>query len=590
MKRSDLASKTNWMSVGLIVASICMTLQATKVVGANAFWVGPGGGDFQTPANWSIGGNPGVPTAADIAFMGTANGTVTYSADAATAATYFTGANATATLDIGPGRVHGATGLIIVGSGGANQDLVVPSGTVNGGSILIIGSGLGSDNSDVTVSGASTVFNSLGGVFIGTGGANPTLTVKQGAKFNAGGGLLGVGLQQTNNGLLTVTDPGSSAVTTGALQVGSNNDPGNANMTNNQAKILNGGSVSARVMQIGILVGVNQNATTVSGTNSKLTLTGEGSEAPIGWRSVGNSLTVDNGGLIDAGNRFTMGIEATSTGNSATIASGGRINATGFETRRGTLNITDGSIYLRQYLDRKDINDPNDDVYVGGSFVSNVGANGFVNFNSGTVQAISAAFNKTFTVGNGGANSATYRMVKGTLGLNGLHDFTAGGLVLASNGILEGNGDIAGNVSGAAGSSVNIGASPGLMNVTGNWDNTNMSLYLEIDNLLASSVAGVGFDQLNVSSAFTHGGAVTIDVSQFVYPLSGPSIKLIGWGSEVGSTSSTNVSFVGGPALGYSFQSDGLYVTVVPEPATIVLAVSLLGLGFIQRRRVDAIC
>lgn len=572
-----------------VMAALAMS---GSLYAATAVWIGPGtGGDFQNGANWNLAG--ASPTSVDLAIIGSVNGTITFSADAATSATYFTGANVTTTLGLAPGQSYASAGLIIVGSGPANQDLVVPSGTVNGGSILIIGSGLGTDNSDVTVSGASTVFNALGGLFVGTGGANPTLTVKEGAKFNGGSGLLGVGLQQTNNGLLTVTDPGSSAVTTGALQVGSNNDPGNADMINNQAKVLNGGALTARVMQIGILATGKQNTVTVSGAGSKMNLTGNGAEASIGWRSITNALVVDNGGLIDGGNRFVMGIESTSTGNSTTIASGGRINGTGFETRRGTLTITDGSIYLKQYLDAKDPLDPLDDEWVGGAFVSNVGANGFVNFNSGTVEAVSANFNKALTVGDGGGASATYRMAKGQLGGNGTHAFT-GGLVLSSNAILEGSGDIAGNVSGSAGAQVNVGTSLGLIRAGNDWSNTGLSVELEVGNLaIHPAFGGLAWDEIDVAGAFTHGGSVAIDVSGFVAG-SGfvKDLKLIGWGSEIGSTAATAVSFVGGPALPYEFRADGLYLTnvaytFVPEPTSMVLLVTVVCFGFVQRRRVS---
>ena len=105
-------------------------------------------------------------------------------------------------------------------------------------------------NTDVTISGANTVVRSgvvslgSGGIFVGVGADNATLTIKEGAKYSFAGtsnGLVAVGLQRTNNGVLTVTDPGSSLTTLGALQVGSNNDPGNPDMFNNQAKVLNGG-------------------------------------------------------------------------------------------------------------------------------------------------------------------------------------------------------------------------------------------------------------------------------------------------------------------------------------------------------------
>ena len=108
-----------------------------------------------------------------------------------------------------------------------------------------------------------------------------------------------------------------------------------------------------------------------------------------------------------------MGIESTSTGNSTTIASGGRINGTGFDTRRGHADDHRGFDLPEAISGHEGYGDPLDDEYVGGSFVSNVGANGFVNFNSGTVEAVSADFNKAFTVGDGGGNSATYRMAKG---------------------------------------------------------------------------------------------------------------------------------------------------------------------------------
>ena len=132
-------------------------------------------------------------------------------------------------------------------------------------------------------------------MFVGTGGLAPTLTVSQGARFeNTANNIIGVGLQQTDNGLLTVTDPGTHVSTLGASQVGSNNDPGNQDMTNNQAKVLNGGHLTARVLQIGILTSGLQNTVTVSGANSLMSLTGEGTEAWVGRDSINNTLIVEN--------------------------------------------------------------------------------------------------------------------------------------------------------------------------------------------------------------------------------------------------------------------------------------------------------
>ena len=113
-----------------------------------------------------------------------------------------------------------------------------------------------------------------------------------------------------------------------------------------------------------------------------------------------------------------------------------------------------------------------------------------------------------------------------------------------------------------------MGASPGLVNVTGDWNNTGIGISLELDNLATSLVPGVQFDQLNVSGLFTHGGTVTIDRSELVGPSTTQQLKLIGWGTEAGLSTSTVVSFLGGSPLTYNFQADGLYVTVQASAGT----------------------
>jgi T5SS/PEP-CTERM-associated repeat protein len=556
---------------------------------ANATWVGPAaGGDFQNGANWNLPG--GVPPAAgDLALIGTVNGTITYSASTPVlSGTFFTGTNVNTVLDIGAGKTHSTSGLVIVGSGGVNQDLEVISGTVQNGSILIIGSGLGSNNSDVTVSGPNTLYRTGSAVFVGTGGLAPTLTVKQGARFeNTANNIIGVGLQQTDDGLLTVTDPGTHVSTLGALQVGSNNDPGNQDMTNNQAKILNGGRLTARVLQIGILTSGLQNTVTVSGPDSLMTLTGEGTDAWVGRDSINNTLIVENQGRIEGRNRFFVGQAATSSGNVSSILSGGRIDGTGFDVRRGSLTITDGTLSLTQFIGGAPPTPQ------GGALVANTGATGTIAFNSGLVEAVGADINNgsAFTVGNGGGASATYRMLKTTPGLNGTHSF-ANGLSLSSNAILSGNGNIVGNVSGAAGAQVNVGLSPGVINTTGAWNNTALQVGLEVGNLaLVPAQPGEGYDLLDVVGAFTHGGAVNINVAGYA-PGSGfvKDLKLVGWSSEVGSSASTAVSFVGGPALPYQFRADGLYLTnvaftFIPEPATFVMFAIAMIVCITTRRR-----
>ena len=119
-----------------------------------------------------------------------------------------------------------------------------------------------------------------------------------------------------------------------------------------------------------------------------------------------------------------------------------------------------------------------------------------------------------------------------------------------------------------------------------NWDNSDVALILDVNDLSKSSRPGIGYDQISFPGTFTHGGSVALDVTQFVEGSDYISdLKLIGWGGEVGSRSKSVISFIGGPPHDFEFRSDGLYLTdvglnFIPEPTTnSMLITGLLGWG-----------
>ena len=115
-----------------------------------------------------------------------------------------------------------------------------------------------------------------------------------------------------------------------------------------------------------------------------------------------------------------------------------------------------------------------------------------------------------------------------------------------------------------------------------NWDNTNVAIVLDINDLSESLMPGMGYDQINFPGVFSHGGSVNIDLSGYV-PGSDffSDLKVIGWNGEVGSRGLSTVRFTGGAPLPFEFRSDGLYLTgvgvnFVPEPATTMLVITCL--------------
>ncbi|MEX2310347.1 MAG: hypothetical protein WD738_22455 [Pirellulales bacterium] len=549
---------------------------------ATAVWTGPSsGGLFNDAANWSSPAAPGA-NADDLAiFNSTTNvdGTVTFSDSVLLRDAHFRNTSGTIELDVGEDNAYTMTRNTIVGAAaGEVNHVIASSGQLESG-IVFLGNASGADGNRLTVTGGDTFWRATGGtagtaaIRVGSnGGSNSSLTIADGAAMASQTQAI-VGLQSASNNTVTVTGTGSELSVVHSFSLGDNIAAGLPAQTNNQLKVLDGGFVTVRELIIGTTENSPGNTVTVSGAGSRLNVRG-GQQSPptevgqnndVGRASTNNSLLVEDGGVVDGGAIFMLGRFESSTGNLLSI-NGGGLSGTGIKVLRGKLLIENGSVEINRVLDGL-VN-----VILGGMLLAELPTSE-IEFRSGSLATPSATITNgsAFVVGDGGSTPAVYRMkpdIGGTeprgSGADIITHTFAGGLHLNSNGVLEGNGDIVGNVSGVTGAKAKIGgpSSLGVIDVSGTWNNRRIEVQLEIGDLSASTVAGVGHDLLNVQGNFVHGtgSRILIDVSQFVAGLV-EEIKIIGWTGQVSADVGSAVSFIGGPALSYQFKTDGLYVT-----------------------------
>ena len=637
----------------LLAAAAMAMLASQPAMAITTVYSGPStGGLFNDDANWSLG----APGELDLGIFNDAtnvDGTITFDADVTNFRTFVQNTAGTIAFDVGEHKWT-MSGFMLVGAASAPG---FPKIQHIGGEIqaeqLLLGTEESGPNPLFEVTGSGTRFHTTrgsGGYNIGLQGSGTTMLVHNGATMSADGQTI-IGLVGSSDNTLTIDGEGTEFIGGNYLGIGHTGSEFGPNATDNRAEFLNGATGSASNVYMAITAGAPDNTLLVSGEGTTLSLVGvngnDGAATYIGWRASNNVLTIEDGAVVDGTNYFVLGVEATSSGNQVVIDNGS-LAGTGLEIIDGNVNVTNGAVDLFQYFNA------GDEVFVGGGIIAENGAASTFTFNSGTVSSVNASINNgsAFVVGDGGSDAATYHMKLGTgaapagdynqnglvdaadytvwrdtlnqtgedlaadgddsgtvdqgdynvwkgnfgqggAGVRGTHTF-ANGLSLSSNGVLSGEGDIVGNVSGSAGGQIDVGTGPGMINVTGDWDNTGLDIMLELDDLSASLTPGEEHDLLDITGVFQHGGNVTIDVSEYVAPTP-QLLKLIGWGGVLGGSGDTQVSFVGGGSLDVQFQSDGLYVmlddlavsgqAVVPEPSSAVLVACLAFAALLVRRR-----
>jgi autotransporter-associated beta strand protein len=297
-----------------------------------------------------------------------------------------------------------------------------------------------------------------------------------------------------------------------------------------------------------------------SGRTNVLKYTGNGSSTnrTFSFSSTGNGTFVfDQSG---SGNlKFTGTINATTTGNH-TLALGGSTSGTG-------------------------------------EIAGNI-----LDFNSGNVTSVTKVGTGTWTISGNTTYSGNTTVSAGTLLINGSTSATSA-VSVASGATLGGNGTVGGatTISG----NLRPGNSPGLL--TFNSTLTLASTANTTMEINGSATRGTDYDGVNVTSALTYNGTLTLAVGT-TFGVGTYSFNLFDFGSQSGNFSSVALTgnYTGtfsGPSSGnwtltqangfggnntwtFSHATGDLGLNVVPEPATwILLAGSLTAVVVFRRRR-----
>jgi fibronectin-binding autotransporter adhesin len=407
-----------------------------------------------------------------------------------------------------PSSVWSNSSRLYVGDWGDYNQLVIS----NGGMVINTDGFIGynaswTSNNTVTVTGAGSVWNNWWGLTIGYYSSGNRLVIAAGGSVSNDAAYLGRLVYSSNN---TATVTGQNSVWDCAynLLVGHSGP-------SNRLEITDGGKVRSSSGHVGFNFNTSNNTAVVSGPNSAWVMQ---TNLWVGYAGESNRLTVSDSGTVQARVMY-VGYFSESNQNLALI-DGGTLYATNLvDIRRGRLVLQSGLLSTAAL------------------WLTN-GPNCGLILNGGTVKSGSTIHQtgSPLAVG-GGAASATYELVG-----SGTHQF-AGGLLVASNGLLRGSGNISGNVTVGGGGTVSPGLSLGQLAVNGALVLSNGSTtVMELDAAagtndcivgLTSVIYGGTLQVANTAGILTNGsrfglftaGSYSGSFSSLAAPSPGPGLK-----------------------------------------------------------------
>jgi T5SS/PEP-CTERM-associated repeat protein len=535
-------------------------------------------------------------------------------------------------------------GAIVVGSSNGNGTLTIQNGAIvtGGRDVNDVGAYIGSfsGTGSVTVTGASSTWNSAGAISVGSSGGTGTLTIQDGAIVTAardlGNGIGAYVGSFSGNGTVTVSGPGSTWNTGVNLVVGSTGGQGTVTVDN-------GGFGHSAELVLGA----------DTGSSGMLTLAGRGTAwdndfiTVIGERGSGRMI-VTNGAVFTnvPDPDVVVGVIVGSTGNGTlSVTQGGKVTAPFLQLGEnagslGSLVVADlgstvhltgslitgngmGEISIanrgRLEIDRNIVVDSARISVSGGSEIS---SSGFLGLQLGSAKDDGSGSLGVLTISSGSAVNATQASIgaggfgtEGRVSVDGVGsllrvdgeldigtDEAKGSLTLSNHASVEaaeiligpdGTVRVVDTTSTLTGSVTNHGSlilDPSTLNILGDFTQAS-------DGLLILDIAGLSsdlFSQLNISGFGIFNGIIDFEFINGFAPHAGDHFDLI---TALGGADFSLASFqILGlqPGLDYSDTfndgrftltalNDGVSTTAAPEPGTLLL----LGLALVAMMAVS---
>jgi T5SS/PEP-CTERM-associated repeat protein len=434
----------------------------------------------------------------------------------------------------GPGSVWNNSSILLVGQFGGSCSLIITNAGVVNSSYGMVGvdGGYGQtdNNNTVLVAGSNSAWNVTGNLTVGENWNYNSMIISNGGTVDNVTGYIGYTNGANNNAVL-VTGTGSIWSNSGNLYVGYQG-------SSNRLTIANGGRVynSGLGATIGLLAGANNNAVTVTGSNSVWNNSGF---LDFGDSSSGNTLTIANGGRVDNNSWGVIGLNPGSSNNAVTVTGAGSVwnthgLAVGLSGSGNTLTLANGGAVYNSG--------------VGASIGSQAGANnnavtvtgtGSVWTNSGDLFVGEHGSGNTLTIANGSVVSNDMGLIGGYANNNAV-------TVTGPNSVWNNSSDLA---IGLTGSSNTLIIANG-----GKVINNNGTIGNFFANNNAVTVTGAG-------SVWSNSGALNVGYSSSGNTLTiangGKVSDANGWIGYVNGANNNSVTVTGGSVW---LNSDALYV------------------------------